>query len=305
MELLNIILQMSVLIITAPLLSGIIRKLKNNMRLRTGPGILQPYYNIAKLFSKDEVISVDTSWLFRVAPYAAVSSSAAALAFVPAFLPGVSLGFAGDFLAVIFLLSFGRFFLALAGLDAGSAFGGMGSSREMFISSFVEPAAVLAVFAVSAAAGTTDLAAISLAALIKPSAVIAAAAFFVVMLAETARLPIDNQETHLELTMIHEAMTLEYSGPSLALIESASYIKQVLFMTIAVNTALPQAVIAGFFPGMAAGIAFYGLKILGACFIVALLEVSIAKLRLFRSTDFLLFGFLLSAAAFIMAVTGS
>ncbi|MCK9582847.1 MAG: NADH-quinone oxidoreductase subunit H [Endomicrobiales bacterium] len=305
MKLFNAALQLSVLIIIAPLLSGIIRKIKNNLRLRVGPGIFQPYYNIAKLFSKDEVISVNSSCIFRIAPYVVLSSSVAALALVPAFMPQISFWAAGDFLAVIFLLALGRFFLALAGLDTGSSFGGMGSSREMFISSFVEPAAILAIFAVSVAGGTTNMASLSLVSFVRPSAIVAAVAFFIVLLAETSRLPIDNQETHLELTMIHEAMVLEYSGPSLALIDMAAHIKQILFMTIAVNAVLPPAVSNVLLPfAPLSGFAFYCLKILivGTC--VALLEVSIAKMRLFRSVDFLLFGFLLSAITFIIAILG-
>jgi len=301
----NAALQVLALVIVSPLISGLIRKLKNNLRLRIGPGIFQPYYDIAKLFSKDENISVTASWIFRAAPYVALGSSVAALCLMPAFLPGVSFSAAGDFLAVIFLLSLGRFFLALAGLDAGSSFGGMGSSREMFLSSFVEPAAVLAIFAVSAAAGTTDPAALSLLGAVRPSSVMACGAFFIVLLAETSRLPVDNQETHLELTMIHEAMVLEYSGPSLALIEIAAHVKQVLFMTIAVNVLISPALAASLWPSLAlAGPAFFCVKILLACAAVAAVEVSIAKMRLFRAVDFLLFGGLISAVAFILAVTG-
>ena len=289
------------LVMISPLVTGVIRKIKNNIRLRIGPGIFQPYYDIAKLFSKDQVISINTSWIFRAAPYIAVCSSVAALLLVPAFLPGISFGIAGDLLGVIFLLSIGRFFVALAGLDAGSAFGGMGSSREMFISSFVEPAAILSIFAVSVAGGTTDAATLSLMVAIKPSMAVASAAFFIVMTAEASRLPVDNRETHLELTMIHEAMALEYSGPSLALIDIASHVKQLLFMTIAVNMILPP----GLWPfSLWTGMVFYAVKILIVCAGVAVLEVSMAKMRLFRAVDYLLFGFLISAVAFILAVSG-
>jgi formate hydrogenlyase subunit 4 len=293
-EYLKLILQAIVLIILSPLVSGIITKIKNNLRFRKGPGIFQPYYNLAKFFIKDEVVSEHSSWIFRISPYIVLSSTITALILIMACLPDRSISYVGEFVAVIFLLSLGRFFLSLAGLDTASTFGGMGSSREMFISSFVEPVLLLSVFAVSIAAGTTNIYAIAGTSAITTPAILAVAAMFLVTLAETSRIPIDNQETHLELTMIHEAMVLEYSGRSLALMELASYVKQMIFFIIISMIALPG------FSGTGMIIA----KILCISVIVALTEVSFAKMRLFRVVDFLSFAGILSILALIALVLG-
>jgi len=217
MKIITITLQVFLLALISPLVSGVIRKIKNNLRMRKGPGIFQPYYNLLKLFGKEEVIPEYSSWIFRAAPYVMLSSTAAALFLVPVYAPGVSAAGMGDFLAIIFLLALGRFFMALAALDAGSSFGGMGSSREMFISSVVEPVIVLSAFAVGALHGSTNFEAMNLPDSMFLCRVSAALALLFAAIAETSRLPVDNQETHLELTMIHEAMVLEYSGRGLAL----------------------------------------------------------------------------------------
>lgn len=302
MELVFVLLQLILIIALSPLITGIIAKVKNNLRMRKGPGIFQPYYNIFKLLNKEIILPENSSWIFKAAPYAVLASSAAAAAII---IPGACSGFpsyAGDFFVLVFVLAFGRFFMALAGLDTGSAFGGMGSSREMFISSLVEPAALLALFAVSLSSGSTSPSAIvGEATNIHFSPVIAGVALFIVMLAETSRIPVDNRETHLELTMIHEAMVLEYSGRNLALIEFASHIKQIVFLTIIANTALPTADLAG--GGMyAAGI--YALKVLALAGAVAVVEVSTAKIRLFRAVDLMAFCFVLSLLAVIVSAMG-
>ena len=302
MKIIIIIFQTLLLIAIAPLISGIIRKIKNNLRMRKGAGIFQPYSNLAKLFSKEEVISENTSWIFRAAPFIILSSVVAALMVVPVIIPEWSFGSMGDFLAVILLLALGRFFIALAGLDAGSSFGGMGSSREMFISSLVEPVALLAIFAVAVKTGSTNLKIITGVQPLYPSSVMAAVALFFVAIAETSRLPVDNQETHLELTMIHEAMVLEYSGRSLAMIELASHIKQILFFTLIANVIFPLGMVQDF--TFAAIVLIYFLKLLAISVVISVLEVSTAKLRLFRVVDFLGLGFILSSIAIILAVTG-
>lgn len=282
--------QTLMLIAMAPLVSGLIKKIKNNIRMRRGASIFQPYYNLAKLFGKEEIISKDASWIFTAAPYVVLGSFVTALLLVPVFGTGASLNNMGDFLALIFILALGRFFIALAGLDAGSAFGGMGSSREMFVSSLVEPVALLAVFAVSLNAGSTGLQAISAAQTLRLSSAIAAISLFIVTLAETSRIPIDNQETHLELTMIHEAMVLEYSGRSLALIELASYIKQIVFFSLIAAVVIPFG--------------NYAVKMLAISATVAALEVSVAKMRLFRAVDLLSFSFVLSLTSVVISAMG-
>ena len=288
MGIIYFILQPVLMAALAPLVSGVITWLKNNLRRRQGPGIFQPYFNLAKCFGKDEIVSEHASWVFRAAPYIVLAATLTAACLVPAFFRIGLAQYAGDFIALIFLLSLGRFFLALAGLDPASAFGGMGSSREMFISSFVEPVVLLAIFGVSLSLGTTNLLAVSAARALTIPAALAVLALFVATLAETSRLPVDNQETHLELTMVHEAMVLEYSGRSLALLELASYLKQLIFFTLIVNL----------LPG------FYWLKLCGLAAAVALVELSLAKMRLFRVVDLLAFAALLSFLSIVGLVLG-
>ena len=278
-------LQIVLLVALAPLVSGVITWLKNNLRRRQGPGIFQPYFNLAKYFAKDEVVSEHASWIFRAAPYLVFAATLTAACLVPAFFRLSLTQYVGDFIALIFLLSLGRFFLSLSGLDPASAFGGMGSSREMFISSFVEPVVLLAIFGVSLPLGTTNLIAVSGPRAMTISTAAAVLALFIATLAETSRLPVDNQETHLELTMIHEAMVLEYSGRSLALLELAAYLKQLIFLTIIANL---------LFTGLSLSPAFYLLKIFGLAAVVALVELSLAKMRLFRVVDLLAFAALLA-----------
>jgi len=267
------------LAIFAPLVSALILKVKNSIRMRKGASIFQPYRNLRKLFSKDEVISKNASWIFYAAPVIVFTSSISALFLVLTAQPdGPGKNSMAALIAALFVLGLGRFFLALAGLDAGSSFGGMGSSREMFISSFAEPAAFIAIFVLCMGPGGS----------LKISNILAGLAMLMVTIAETARLPVDNQETHLELTMVHEAMVLEYSGRSLALIELAGYFKQVLFFVLlSWYFSLPLAL----------GIAAISLA-------VALIEISMAKMRLFRVVDFLSFSFFIALVASIAACMG-
>ncbi|MBN2408080.1 MAG: NADH-quinone oxidoreductase subunit H [Elusimicrobia bacterium] len=292
MDKIKLLIQVLILISVSPLVSGFIKKIKNIIRMRRGPGLFQPYYNMAKLLQKEEVISENTSWIFRSTPVIVACSSVCALFLVPVFNTSVAFTQMGDLIFLMFMLALGRFFLALAGLDAGSAFGGMGSSREMFISAFVEPAAVMAVFAVSLSAGSTSLSVISAAGGTRLSSLIASAALFIVTLAETSRIPVDNQETHLELTMVHEAMVLEYSGRSLALIEMAAHIKQIIFLSV-ISLLLPLS-----------GVLFFIIKIAVLAAAVAVVEISMAKMRLFRVVDLLVFTFVLSMIAVIVSGMG-
>ena len=297
----TIILQLILFIVAAPLLSGIISKIKNNIRMRKGQGILQPYYNLGKLFSKGEVVSETASWIFRVAPFVVLASMLVSAMLIPVFILSSPANYAGDFLALIFVFALGRFFLALAALDTGSSFGGMGASREMFISSLVEPAFCLAVFAVSLQFGSTDISAFSGMHAVSVSSIVAAITLFLVAIAESSRIPVDNQETHLELTMVHEAMVLEYSGGSLALIEMAAYIKQMILFFLIAQIVLPIGLPTG-------EIFFWVLWYLARIFIiaiaVALVEVSVAKMRLFRVADFLGLAFVLGVIASVCAILG-
>jgi formate hydrogenlyase subunit 4 len=305
MRLLICLAQFCLLAAVAPLVSGFITCLKNDIRLRRGQSIWQPYYNLAKLFSKDEVISQNASWILRVTPYVVLAASLTALGLLSVFAGQPLVQYAGDLFLLIFLLALGRFFLALAGLDTGSAFTGMGSSREMFIASFAEPVVFLSVFAVCLSRGTTDAGNWNGFLLPGISTVVAAVALFLVSLAETSRIPVDNQETHLELTMIHEAMALEYSGRRLGILESAAHIKQIIFFTIIADCSLagPFSDCEGW-PAFGANIALLLLKIFGLAVITAVVEVSLAKMRLFRAVDFLTFAGMLSFLSVVTLALG-
>lgn len=280
MESIIFIIQLVSIIALAPLTSGFIAKIKNNLRMRRGQGVFQPYYNLAKLFAKEEVISENASWIFYAAPFIAFASSAAGLALIPW----------ADVLALIFVLSLGRFFMALAGLDTASAFGGMGSSREMFVASFAELSACLAFYALAARSGSTSIYALGSFGSVHASGVVAVVALIMVSLAETSRIPVDNQETHLELTMIHEAMALEYSGRRLALIELSAHIRQMIWFSLIGHI---------LFPAM-----FYPVKIALIGGLVAFIEVALAKMRLLRIVDYFGIASVLGLLAVIGAVMG-
>ncbi len=298
-----IILQIILFIIIAPLISGFITKIKNNLRMRKGQSIFQPYYNLAKLFSKEEVISETASWIFKITPFITLSSILVAAMLIPLFIfaPVRQLG---DLLALVFILALSRFFLALAALDTGSSFGGMGSSREMFISSLVEPALCTVVFAVFLQFGSTDISASGGMHAVSVSGFITAVSLFLIALAETSRIPVDNQETHLELTMVHEAMVLEYSGRRLALIEMASYIKQMIFFFLIAQLIFPIGPAAGNLEHIFLWLLWYFARIAIIAVSVALVEVSVAKMRLFRVADFLGFAFVLGIIASVCAILG-
>ena len=222
---LDTILQTVLLLALAPLVSGCIKNWKAKLQNRRGPPVWQPYFDLAKFLRKDMVISEHASWIFRAMPFVLFVSTLLAGLLVPMVSASAPLSLFGGALALIGLLALGRFFLALGGLDPGSAFGGMGSSREMTIAALAEPALMLGIFTVAITAHSTNLSQMVLAAqgptwkLLNPAHVLAFAALFIVLLAETGRIPVDNPATHLELTMIHEAMILEYSGRYLALTE--------------------------------------------------------------------------------------
>ena len=219
--------------------------MKARLQVRRGPGILQPYQELLKLFRKGMVIPETASWIFDATPYVVFATAAIAGLMVPMVSAEAPLGLFGGVLAVVYLLGLGRFFLALGGLDTGSSFGGLGSSREMTIAALAEPAMMLAVFTVAIGANSTSLTEVARTSVgttwhfLAPAQMLACAALFLVLIAETGRIPVDNPATHLELTMIHEAMILEYSGPYLGLIEWGAWIKQLLLMTLMINCFLP------------------------------------------------------------------
>jgi len=305
MKIIFVILQSIFFIAAAPLLSGLITKIKNSLRMRKGQSIFQPYYNLVKLFSKGQVVSETASWVFKIAPFVVFSSALTVAAMMPVFILSDPSHRMGDLLAVIFIFALGRFFLALAALDTGSSFGGMGSSREMFISSLVEPALCLVVFSIFLQFGSTDIFVFSRMHAVSVSLMVASGALFLIAITETSRIPVDNQETHLELTMVHEAMVLEYSGRRLALIELAAYIKQMIWFFLIAQLIFP---IAALNLVNLSGLFFWGLWYCARIFIiiiaVALVELTVAKMRLFRVADFLGFVFVLGIMATVCAILG-
>ncbi|HEY6951712.1 MAG TPA: respiratory chain complex I subunit 1 family protein [Bacteroidota bacterium] len=302
-----LILQLAITILTAPLIAGIIKKTKARIQNRRGPSILQPYADLTKLLKKEVVISENASWLFSFTPYLLIASTLVIVLLVPTVYAPLPFHWIGDIIAVAYFLALGRFFLALAGLDAASGFGGLGSSREMSIASIVEPAMMLSIFAVAVTAGSTNLSIVvrslstTPASIFNPSHILAFVALFIVTIAETGRIPVDNPETHLELTMIHEAMILEYSGRYLAFIEWAAQMKMVVFLSLLVNLFFPIGLATELSPA-ALGIsvvAFVG-KMTILAVGIALVESTNAKLRLFRVPDLLMTAFILALLSLIL-----
>jgi formate hydrogenlyase subunit 4 len=297
------LVQFALILAVAPLITGTIRKTKARLQSRQGPSVFQPYYDLRKLFAKGSVVSRDASWVFEITPYVCISAMVIAALLVPVFITS-TFGFLGDLIVLVYLLAMVRFFMTLAALDTGSTFGGMGSSRELYISSIVEPTMLLSIFAMALLAGTTSLGTISerIAStgmgLVAPSLFLAAAAFFIAMLAENARVPFDNPSTHLELTMIHEAMVLEYSGKQLALMELTAMIKLVVFLTVLSSIFFPWGIAVTSTPeALLIGVVTFLVKLGVLAVVIALIESSVAKLRLFRLPNLLTVAFTLALLA--------
>ena len=305
-QVMAVLVQLALVLLLAPLITGFSRTLKARLQTRRGAGVLQPYRDLFKLLRKGVVIPETASWIFTSTPYVLFATTVLAALLVPAISVQAPLSLFGGVLAVVYLLALGRFFLALGGLDTGSSFGGLGSSREMTISAIAEPALMLAIFTVAIGAGSTNLSRVAQAGIgqswrfLAPSQMLAFAALFIVLIAETGRIPVDNPATHLELTMIHEAMILEYSGPHLALIEWSAAIKQLLLMTLLVNIFFPFGLSTGWAPAatVLSLIVFIG-KLLALAVAVVLIETTNAKMRLFRVPELLAVAFVLSALALI------
>lgn len=304
--------QVLLVIAGAPLLVGVMRKVRSRLEGRSGPAIRQPWRDLRKLLVKERIAPEYTSWVFSLAPLVLVVTAGLVAAIVPFASTRSPLDGVGDLFAVVYLLLLGTVFLALAGLDPGTAFGGMGASREMTVAALAEPTVLLAVFALSIPAGSSNLSAIVAATLAHPErvasleSVLAFGAFAVVTLAECSRLPVDNPSTHLELTMIHEAMVLEYAGPDLALVELAATMRLTIFLGLLANLFVPWGVATTTHPlGVALGAAAFAAKVsvLGA--LLAVFEVFVAKLRLFRVPELLAASFVLAflavAASFFLA----
>ena len=305
-QILQVLFQIVLVLLLAPLVTGLNRLLKARVQTRQGPGVLQPYRDIYKLLRKGMVIPDTASWIFTATPFVLFVTTLLASLLIPTISARAPLSLFGGVLAVVYLLALGRFFLALGGLDTGGSFGGLGSSREMTISAIAEPALMLAVFTVAIGAGSTDLSIVAQSGLgqswhfFAPSQMLAFAALFIVLIAETGRIPVDNPATHLELTMIHEAMILEYSGPYLALIEWAAAIKQLVLMTILVNVFFPFGLSTDWSAWtFLFSLPVFILKLLLLAVVVAIVEVSNAKMRLFRVPELLAIAFVMGVLALV------
>jgi formate hydrogenlyase subunit 4 len=302
------ILQLLIVTLGSPLLVGMIRKAKARLQGRRGAGVFQPYADLRKLLAKEAVVSENTSWIFRFTPYLLATTMLLSALIVPVLTTRAPLGFMGNIIALMYLFLLGTFFLALAGLDAGSAFGGMGSSREVAIAALAEPTVLIAIFGIALRAGTTSLDGIIARSVADPLLMLNAGhllaffAFFIVTLAETGRLPVDNPTTHLELTMIHEAMILEYSGRLLALVEWAAGMKLFLFLTLLSNLFFPWGVALANTPvALFAAFLALAVKLLIFAGAIALVETSVAKLRLFRVPELLAGSFTVALLAVVTA----
>lgn len=285
--------QMFLVLFSAPLLTGFIRKVKARLLRRRGPPLLQPYRDLLKLTRKEVVVADSASWLFRAAPYLIFAATWVAAALVPTFATGLMFSWSADLIAIIALLGSARFFLALAGMDVGTSFGGLGSSREMMFATLAEPALIMIVFSVALIAGTTQLSDVAgfvmYAAGLRVSLVLGLVGLVIVAITENARIPVDNPATHLELTMVHEAMVLEYSGRHLAMIELSSQLKLIVYVSLIACVFFPWglAPVGAGLNALLFGFAAYAGKLAAAGALLALFETTVAKMRVFRVPDFI------------------
>jgi len=297
--------QMLSVLLLAPLLIGFVRKVKARLVRRQGPSVIQPYRDLVRLMRKEVVLADNASWLFRVTPYLIFAATWVAAALVPTFATGLEFSWAADLIVIVALLGSARFFQALAGMDVGTSFGGIGASREVMIASLAEPAMLLIVFSLALVAGATQLSTVaafmgSPEVGLRVSLGMSLIALVMVAIAENARIPVDNPATHLELTMVHEAMILEYSGRHLAMIELASFLKLLLYMSLISCVFLPWGLgSAGAGPNsLAIGAAAYLGKLAVLAILLAVFETAVAKMRVFRVPDFL-------GAALMLALLGT
>lgn len=302
------LLQTLLFIGSAPLLAGWVKAVKCRLQNRAAPSVLQPYRDLRKLFRKEVVLAENASWIFRSAPYILLGATALAATVIPLIAVHLPTAAIADVIVLVGFFALGRFFLALAGMDIGTAFGGMGSSREMTISSLAEPAMLMAVFTLAMSASTTNLETavqniLNQGLVLRPSFVFAILGLMMVAVAETGRVPVDNPATHLELTMIHEAMVLEYSGRHLALIEWASQIKLMIYGVLIANIFLPWGIATVAAPrALLISVVAVAAKLalLGA--VLAVSETLVAKMRLFRAPHFLSIAFLLALLSMLSHV---
>jgi formate hydrogenlyase subunit 4 len=301
-------IQTLLFVAAAPLLAGWVKRVKCHMQNRAAPSLFQPYRDLAKLFRKDVVLAENASWLFRAAPYVIFGAFVLAASVVPLVAVHLPTAAIADVIVLVGFFALARFIQALAGLDIGTAFGGMGSSREMTIASLAEPAMLMAVFTLAMIASTTNLSVVighnlHAGLVLRPSLLFALLALAMVAVAETGRIPVDNPATHLELTMVHEAMVLEYSARHLALIEWAAQIKLMIYAVLIANIFWPWGIAETF---TATDLAIGAISVAGKLALLGVVlviwETVMAKMRLFRVPQFLGFAFLLALLAMLTHV---
>lgn len=304
----SIFMQCIVILALAPLLHGFIKKMKALMQNRMGPSVFQPYYDLAKYFNKDAVLSEHSSWLTQVTPYIVFICALTAGMLVPVFAVSAALAPRADIIVFVYIFGVARFFMALAALDSGGSFGGMGSSREMALGVIIEPALLLVLFAVCLSCGVSNIGEISFIMarqelLHEPALLLALFAMVIVAIAETGRIPVDNPDTHLELTMIHEGMLLEYSGRYLGLMVWASHIKQLIILTLLIDLFFPWGlVITGGWMPMLLSVLTYILKLAVLGVLMAVVETLNAKLRFFLVPKLLYSSIFFSSLAIVILV---
>lgn len=301
------LIQLLVILLLAPLVGGIIKKIKALTQKRQGPPVIQMYFDLYKLIRKESVVSETASFIYRAAPYIVFATTAAGALIVPvtALLPAAQ--FSGDFILLFYLLALGRFFMCLAGLDTGSTFGGMGASREAMISSLIEPSLLVSFFTIGLTAGSTSIGHMMAAMgrvgtpLHQPVFILTLIAMLIIIIAETSRIPVDDPATHLELTMVHEAMLLEYSGRHLALMEYGAAIKQLILITLTVNLFLPVDQLIPFdgAGGLILAITLYAIRVVFIAVVIAAIEVGTVKFRFFSIPNLAAFSFILSFLGFL------
>jgi formate hydrogenlyase subunit 4 len=286
--------QVLIVVLLAPLLVGYTRKVRARLLRHRGPSLVQPYRDLRRLIHKDAVVAETASWLFRMVPYLVFSAIWVSATIVPTFAADLAFSRSADLIVVVALLGTARFFLALAGVDVGTSFGGIGSSREMMIATLAEPAMLMIVFTLSLLAGSTQLSSVVLFmgspdVGVRISLALSLSGLILVGIAESGRIPVDNPATHLELTMVHEAMVLEYSGRHLAMIELAAALKLLVYMSLITAIFVPWGIAppGSGVPGYLIGAGAYLVKLAAAGFALAVFEASIAKMRVFRVSQFL------------------
>lgn len=285
--------QIALVLALAPLLTGFVRKVKARLVGRRGPPLIQPYRDLARLLRKEAVLAPNASWLFRATPYLVFALTWLAAALVPGVTVMLALGPTADLIALIAILASARFLLALAGMDVGTAFGGIGSSREVMFAAIAEPAMLMVTFTVALVAGSTALPEIARFVIgggvgLEVSMALALIALVMVAIAENGRIPVDNPATHLELTMVHEAMVLEYSGRHLAMIEAAAMLRLLAHAALIACIFAPWGMALSAAPAaLAWGLGTFIAKMAAAGVALAVFETSIAKMRVFRVAEFL------------------